>query len=734
VDRNGIVPTGILKLLHPPLPTHAFWANWHLAYPWLHTLGDAPVVTLPYAIKCIDGGIFISYPPAHRIVTGESVSDYFKHDLGFSTVEQYETRYVSDYDFFTATMVYEVSQHGFFKVIAVRGSPYVTVLYNSSTPVISSPWSDLLSINGKPLSKGQLSGTEFIIEQKSGLRWILFASDTVNFKIDPKTQTLTALSLFQGTIRAAKSADAQTDQLFRMYSETFPVGGDFSYEVQGDTVTYHYNWVSEGNGDLLMGSVKHLSDIMAKGTKFIERGVLDSMKGPVDFIAGNSWTLTEKLPTITWYAPRKITDDVKISQLIAQLRLDVIKDAPDWPDPYFSGKEFARLARIVLIAEEYDAPDVIETGMTMMKQFMEQWLDGTNGDKLIYETNWGGITTHNGLGDFDDDFGNGWYNDHHFHYGYFLYALAVMIKIEPSYYDAHRAAIDLLIGDIGNMDPKSELFPVARHKDFYDHHSWAQGLYSDWCGKNQESSSEAVNAYYGMWLLGIAIKDNELADWGRVLLAMELRGAHYYWQMLPGNEDIYDYYFSANKMVGQVGLLVASYKTWFGNNTEYIHGIQMIPFTPMTEELLPYEYVLAQWPVAKTALTRETPPVEKSWAAILYLDYAILDPVDAWNFYSDIDQSHLDNGFSKSNAMYWILTRESRGPYVDNSFPPEQKVLPSCLANTGCRNSGEMLGSCCPSTDGFFQSCCPTAYTKTSNMEIYPNQTRRLLRHELGFD
>lgn len=45
------------------------------------------------------------------------------------------------------------------------------------------------------------------------------------------------------------------------------------------------------------------------------------------------------------------------------------------------------------------------------------------------------------------------------------------------------------------------------------------------CGAAQESSSEAVNGYYGVYLMGLARGDEELADWGRLLLAMELRSA-----------------------------------------------------------------------------------------------------------------------------------------------------------------------------------------------------------------
>lgn len=37
---------------------------------------------------------------------------------------------------------------------------------------------------------------------------------------------------------------------------------------------------------------------------------------------------------------------------------------------------------------------------------------------------------------------------------------------------------------------------------------------------------------------------------------------------------------------------------------EYVHGINMMPFTPITAELLPADYMREEWPVLATALTR----------------------------------------------------------------------------------------------------------------------------------
>jgi endo-1,3(4)-beta-glucanase len=66
--------------------------------------------------------------------------------------------------------------------------------------------------------------------------------------------------------------------------------------------------------------------------------------------------------------------------------------------------------------------------------------------------------------------------------------------------------VDALMYDIAhNRNHDSQtldgvFFPLARHKSWYDGHSFATGLFPFGNGKSQESSSEAVNAYYGAYL------------------------------------------------------------------------------------------------------------------------------------------------------------------------------------------------------------------------------------------
>lgn len=62
-------------------------------------------------------------------------------------------------------------------------------------------------------------------------------------------------------------------------------------------------------------------------------------------------------------------------------------------------------------------------------------------------------------------------------------------------------------------------------------HSWASGIFPSASGRNQESVSEALNAWYGLALYGMALGDASLRDLGRVMLATEMRSGFKYWQV-----------------------------------------------------------------------------------------------------------------------------------------------------------------------------------------------------------
>lgn len=157
---------------------------------------------------------------------------------------------------------------------------------------------------------------------------------------------------------------------------------------------------------------------------------------------------------------------------------------------------------------------------------MEGWLGGTNGNNLLYESSWGGLVSTCGLQDDGCDFGNGLYNDHHFHYGYHIYTAAVLARSDPEWGREWEERVLHMISDIAEPSRASPYYPFSRYKDWYAGHGWASGIYAFADGKNQESTSESVMAWYAIYLWGLASENNRLKDLGRLMTALEIRSAH----------------------------------------------------------------------------------------------------------------------------------------------------------------------------------------------------------------
>jgi hypothetical protein len=202
---------------------------------------------------------------------------------------------------------------------------------------------------------------------------------------------------------------------------------------------------------------------------------------------------------------------------------------PFGPDTYNWGKRLSSLANNILIAQQTnpapspgqgsacDFTDALESALT-------QWYtaeNGSGGVKTIVYTNpptpglfyynqaWGSLIGFP-AGDAAFGFGNQTFlNDHHFHWGYFIRASATLVNtLSANVCPAHQGdtfgadygpMVEHLIRDLA-ADYGDPLYPAYRHFDPYMGHSSASGAgqYAD--GNNQESSSEAVNAWYALIL------------------------------------------------------------------------------------------------------------------------------------------------------------------------------------------------------------------------------------------
>jgi endo-1,3(4)-beta-glucanase len=78
----------------------------------------------------------------------------------------------------------------------------------------------------------------------------------------------------------------------------------------------------------------------------------------------------------------------------------------------------------------------------------------------------------------------------------------------------------------------------------------------------------------------------------------------------------------------------------------------MLPFTPITEELLRRHWVEEEYPVVSKALSGK---IEDGWKGFLYMEHAIIDKEAAWQEAQTL--TGFDDGNSRTNTLYWIATR-----------------------------------------------------------------------------
>ena len=348
-------------------------------------------------------------------------------------------------------------------------------------------------------------------------------------------------------------------------------------------------------------------------------------------------------------------------------------------DTYFSGKILARSARVIVIADElkqlstaatddqtlaqlqssYDDVDdewlqssikaassvnlptdkQVTTAIEYLKIGVEAWLDSDAEAPYIYDETWGGLVNcgcryagdkgeHGycnntfpdcpALVDVNEDFGNGYYNDHHYHYGYHLYAAAVAAKYDPAWAVEKFEDILLYIRDFANPMSDDEYFPQYRQKDWFLGSSWASGIVSaenSPHGRNEESSSEAISAYEAVALFGSAMIDafqdspkkrQDVAKLiqrsGQLLTATELQATNRYWHVWSSETHNSTYPSTYQQpVVGMLYDTMATFQTWFAPWAVVSYGIQLLPFTPVAERRDDPEWAAVLYPKYKEA-------------------------------------------------------------------------------------------------------------------------------------
>ena len=377
-------------------------------------------------------------------------------------------------------------------------------------------------------------------------------------------------------------------------------------------------------------------------------GRVDSLYGPLRLV--RSRALVSSVPALEPDA----TPDVGSlgSEARAEVRKQAVADVarevsgdPPRQDTYFGGKDVHRMAQLTRIAEAAGADAAARTIRERAVSELDAWLGGstectaTSTRCFAYDTAWKGVVGRTAA------FGSEEFNDHHFHYGYFFAAAALLGEGEPRLLDRWRPTLTALAEDIASPATNGML-PALRSFDPYTGHSWAAGRSEFADGNNQESSSEAVNAWNGLALWAEADGNRALARQATWQLSLETASSRAYWlqpQHLPAG---YDHPFVSLNWGGK-----REWATWFSAEPSAILGIQLLPMTP----------VLAQGHLDERRVRANVADASAGGTDTVFGDYlamylALAEPRRALAIGRALPDSAIDDGNTRTYMLAWLLT------------------------------------------------------------------------------
>lgn len=459
----------------------------------------------------------------------------------------------------------------------VQGMAFVTGIYSNLQPAIQS------SIFFRSASSAAASASgifKYQITLEDGKRWLLYA---VPYNGQDPQLTLVSNTLLRGVpnwsgfIQLAKnSAGSSGEYVYDNAAGVYAVGANLTASTFGLTGTYQFKWEKAGltsktARQLLMFALPHHVESFAGPTPFgkTDLRLQTTTKGVATAVSADAWTLVEaSLPVDMGFAPwngslpqgsrsAKTLSPAAISTINSVVASEIRQDMDNQTNldsMYFSGKALSKFAVLVYTVQEMcGEPDLARLGLGQLKIAFARFVTNQQVHPLVYESAWKGVVSSGAYttGDAGQDFGNSLYNDHHFHFGYFIHAAAIIAYLDPQWLELNKEWVNMLVRDAANPSSTDPYFPFSRMFDWYHGHSWAKGVFESADSKDEESSSEDAFFAYALKMWGRVTGDRSMEARGNLMLAVLARTLRSYFLMQDGNAN-HPREFTGNRVTGIV--------------------------------------------------------------------------------------------------------------------------------------------------------------------------------------
>ena len=458
---------------------------------------------------------------------------------------------------------------------------------------------------------------------------------------------------------------------------------DYTVDRSNNSVKVTHKYKYNGNQVTTLAGMAPLQ--WKNSTQTVGTYSVRSARGVTKFAAMNGFEYTMPFTGVLPYLPENVGayDPVKLRLLVNEY---LTKDPSTWNerwdgdkqkyvpvfDTYWSGKNYGKIAELAAIARSNGMTTEADKLTNWLKSELEDWFHADTTGNLdtnkyfVYDRNWNTL-----LGLEESFSAHQLLNDHHFHYGYFVRAAAEVCRVDPSWCSSTKYGpmVEMLIRDYAAARNDSQ-FPYLRNFDPANGFSWASGQVNFARGNNNESTSEAANAYGAMVLYGQVTGNQDITNRGIYLHTSTVQAFWQYWNNidrykgLTGDYDnfISDYPYMTTSIIWGDG---HHFATWFSARYAHILGIQGLPLNPLVLHLGLYPNYLKDY--AQLGLTQSSNKKPSGldagdWPDVWWNIYAMAEGANAVNDLNTAGFNYRpEDGETKAHTYHWVNTMAKLG-------------------------------------------------------------------------
>jgi len=451
--------------------------------------------------------------------------------------------------------------------------------------------------------------------------------------------------------------EPDTLALFRAHAYAFVTGGQVAWEYQpahGEVITRFHFATTPRDGREARPIVCLYRHQWQHTDARLERHTYVSPRGEMKVAIADE--VTTRVPFRGVVPVLPVLDDAsrgEVRDLVddAWRRGDYVPTGSEGArDSYWIGKALERLAILIELADQVGHAEARAAFLRALENELEDWFDGRAPSLFFYDRTWRTL-----IGSPSAYGSSTQLNDHHFHYGYFVFAAATVARLDPAWAARYAPMVELLVRDVASWDRGDERFPFLRYFDPYAGHSWASGPAAYFDGNNEESSSEDVNFAVGAILWGTATGNTAIRDLGVFLHANLAVAIGQYWFDVDGEVFPSGFERPAIAILWGNG---GRYHTWWDPSPVYVHGINALPITGGSLYLGQRpDYVKRNWRGLVEANRGE--PLQ--WRDVLWMYLALGDADGAARRWRDEHRFTPEFGNSSAAVEHWIDALASAG-------------------------------------------------------------------------